>query len=194
MQRKRNIGINQYNTFKLCQYITQFGLIGFQELSTCRNIIEQVLYLEITTLRTRNRFLTIHFGAGYTDRRTQLLSCHSCTKFHLCHCSNRSQCFPTESHGLQSKQIGRLAYFRCSMTFKSQTSICFRHPLTIINHLNGSLSGISNQHINMFGTGIHCIFYQFLNNRSRPLNYFTGCNLIGYRIGKQTYNITHRYS
>ena len=192
MKRKRNGRIHQGYTFKLRQDIAQLGLVGLQELATSRHIEKQVAYLKITSFRTSNLFLAFYLRTCNTQRSPQLLSFQTSAEFHLGNSSNRSQSLATKTHCTKGKQIGSLTNLRGSMTFKSKACVCFRHTLAVIDHLNGSLARIRYQHINMSGTCVNSIFHQFLDNRSRTLDYLAGCNLIGHRIGKQTNNITHR--
>ena len=192
MQGKRDFRIDQSNAFELCQNIIQFRLVGLQELATGRDIEEKILHIEITALRTGNRFLTLYFRAGNTQGSSQLLAFQTGTQLHLSYGRNRSQSLSTESHCLKGKQIGRFANLGGGMAFKSQTGIRFRHTLAIIDDLNGSLSGIHYLHINMLRSRINGIFHQFLDDGSRALNHLTCRNLIGNRIGKQTNYITHR--
>ena len=194
MQRKRDFWIDQSNAFELCQNIVQFRLIGLQELATGRNIEEKILHIEITSLRTGNRFLTLYFRAGNAQGSSQLLAFQTGTQLHLSHGRYGSQSLSTESHCMKGKQIGRFANLGGGMAFESQTGIRFRHSLSVINDLNGSLSRIHYLHINMLRSRINGIFYQFLDNGSRALNYLACRNLIGNRIGKQTNYITHNTS
>ena len=66
MQGKRDFRIDQSNALELGQNIVQFRLVGLQELATGRDIEEKILYIEITALRTGNRFLTLYFRTGNT--------------------------------------------------------------------------------------------------------------------------------
>ena len=68
------------------------------------------------------------------------------------------------------------------MTFERKTGICFGHSFSIVNHLNTGFTCVSHQHMYILRICINRIFYQLLDNGRRTLYYFTGSNLISYRI------------
>ena len=78
------------------------------------------------------------------------------------------------------------------MTFKRQARIGFRHAFPVINNLYGSLTCINDLHLYVLCPCIDSILNQFLDDRCRTLYDLTGCNLIGYRIGQELYNIAHK--
>ena len=59
MQREIDVGIDEYDTFESRQDIIQLGGIGLEELTTGRDIEEQVADEKTTTHRTGTWFLTL---------------------------------------------------------------------------------------------------------------------------------------
>ena len=80
------------------------------------------------------------------------------------------------------------------MTLKSQTGISLRHAATIVNDLYGRTASIDHNDLNMMGTGINGILYQFFNDGGRTLDNLAGRYLIGYGVGQQLDNIAHSVS
>ena len=71
------------------------------------------------------------------------------------------------------------------MPLEGQTGIRLAHPLTIVYHLNGRLSCISDDDGDFRGSCIEAVFYKFLNDRCRTLDDFARCNLVSYTIWQQ---------
>ena len=60
MQREGDVGIDESDAFVCRKDIVQFGGIGLQELTSCRDIEEEVVNNEVTAYWTRDRLLLHH--------------------------------------------------------------------------------------------------------------------------------------
>ena len=163
MQGEGHIRIHQSNPFKLSQDITQLRLIRLQEFPAGRNIEKQVLHRKVTALTASYRFLAFYLRTGDCKGCSQLVTFLTGFKFHLCHSRNGGQRLPSESHGMQGKQVGSLPDFRSGMAFESQTRIGLGHTLSIVYHLDARLSGIGHRDINVMCSGIDGILHQLLD-------------------------------
>ena len=83
VQSKIDFRINQDDTFKRRQNIIQLRRIGFQELTTCRNIKEDIADREAATYCTGTRFLTLYPRAHKMKTRPHLIRGATRTELHL---------------------------------------------------------------------------------------------------------------
>ena len=60
------------------------------------------------------------------------------------------------------KKIFYIFYFRGGVALKSHPGVCFTHAIAVVNHLYQCLAGIFYHQLYFRGTGIHCIFQEFL--------------------------------
>ena len=181
-QRKGYIGMYQCHAFKLLKYIAQLRLIGLEKLTARRNIEEQILNQETASGSAGYRLLLCYLRSSNRHTGAYFRLFLTGTQLYLCHSGNRCQSFSTEAHSGQGKKITGLTDFGSGMALKSQSGICLRHSFSVVNDLNGSLSGIYHHYINPLGFCIHGILNQFLDHRSRTLDHLARCNLIRNRI------------
>ena len=189
-----NFGINQSYTLKGSNDVVELCRVGFQELSACRNIIEEVANHEVAAHRASTRLLTSNLASCYREMCADFFICHASFQFHLRHSYDRRQSLATKSHCLQSKQVVGLTNLRSSMTFESKASISLRHSFSVVDNLNRGSTCINDKHVDTGSTSINGIFNQFLYYRCWTLYHLTCSNLISYSIRQQLYYITHNYS
>ena len=180
---KMEIGIDQCNTDKFGDDVAQLRFVRFKKLTSGRYIEKKVFDKKTGATRAVVRLLTFDVRSGNDDAGAQLILLTARAHFHLSHGSNRSQRFATKTHGAECKKVGSRVDFGGSMSLKSHTCIGFRHAFSVVGYLYQGASGIFKNHLNGSCSGINSILHQLLDNRSRALNYFTGSNLIGYRVG-----------
>jgi len=77
------------------------------------------------------------------------------------------------------------------MSFKAHSCIRFTHAATIVNHLDQCFACIFYNKLDMSRAGVERVLHQFLHRRSRPLNHFTGGNLVGNGIRKLMNDVRH---
>ena len=180
MHGERYLGIDECYALKGCHYVIEFGGVALKEFPSCRYIIEQVLYLEITAYGTCHGFLSRHSRTFECEQSTYLPVGHSCAQFHLCHSCNGGERLTTESHGVEVEQVGSLLDLGCGMAFKGQSGVGVRHTLTVIYHLYHRASGIYNQYVDGLGTRVNSVFHEFLNHRRGALYHLSRRNLVGH--------------
>ena len=162
VQGKLYVGIYEYYPFKGGEYVIQLRSIRLQELPSCGDVEEEVLYAEVTSCGTRYQFLTYHLASCYRYRRSYLLRMQTCLKHYLRYSSYRGKSLTAETHSVQTEKVVGRAYLRRSMTFKRQSGIGFRHSLSVVNNLYQRTSRIDNDNLNILGTSINSILHQFL--------------------------------
>ena len=136
--------MHQSDTLKFGKDVAQFSGISLQKFTTGRHIKEQVLYREVTSFRTGYSLLALHLRTRNHQFRSQFFRFRTRLQFYLRHCCDGCQCFPTKSHGTQSKQVRSFPYLGSSMPLKRETGIRFGHSFSIINHLNTGFTRISH--------------------------------------------------
>src|SRR6056297_2420955 len=94
--------------------------------------------------------------------------------------SNRSQGLSAKAHGLNRKQIVGGFNLGGRMSFKSQAGIGSRHAAAVIHDLDGGLTGIFHNDLDVTGTSNNSILYQFLHHRCRALYYLPRSDLVSY--------------
>ncbi len=67
---------------------------------------------------------------------------------------------------------------------KAHAGIGFAHAGTIVNYLYQAFARIVDIQFDFCSAGIHRILQQFFHGTGRPLNHFTGSNLVGNIIGE----------
>ena len=92
---------------------------------------------------------------------------------------------------MEGKEVVGLLNLRGGMTLKGQPGIGLRHAMSVVNDLYGGAARINDDDADALCAGIDGVLHQFLDDRSRSLDYLTGGNLIGHRVGKQLNNVTH---
>ena len=182
-QGKGNLRIHQGDALKGCQDIIQFGGVRLEELSSSRNIIEDVAHREDGSHGTGTRLLPFVSGSRDGNQSSNLVTFLSGFQFHLRHCGDRGESLTTESHGAERKEIVCLADFRGRMTLESQSGIGLRHSLAIINDLDIGATGIHHRYMDIPGTCIHSVLNQLLDYGSWTLYHLSCRYLIGNRIG-----------
>ena len=183
MQRETHLRIDQHDALEGCQDVVQLGGIGLQELTTGRDIEEQVAHSKRAAYRTGARLLTLHPRCREGQTGAYLIVLPTSAQLYLCHGGNRGQRFTTEAHGMQREQVVGFPDFRRGMTLESQTGIGHRHATAIVNHLDGRTAGIDHQHIDDMCSGINSILYQLLDHGSRTLYHLTSSYLVGHTVG-----------
>ena len=73
MKRKTNLRINQYNTLESGNDIVEFGGIRLQELTTGRDVKEEIADRKTASHTTRARLLPYYMGAGQRQTGTHLI-------------------------------------------------------------------------------------------------------------------------
>ena len=169
--------------FELPDYVIQFHRIGFEKLAPSRNIIKNVLNHKITAFGAYFRLLFHTFRAVYLYHSAQLFATKTCAQFHLCNCSNRSQCLASKTHSMQVEEVFCFANFGCTMSLKGKSSIGVTHSHAIIYHLNECPTGLLEYDLYLGSSGIHCVFHKFLYHRGGSLYYLSCSYLICHRIG-----------
>ena len=77
------------------------------------------------------------------------------------------------------------------MTLKGQAGIGLAHPHPVINNLNQGAARVLENNLDMGGLGVNGVLHQFLDDTGGALDDLASSNLVGYRIGKQFYHVTH---
>ena len=66
------------------------------------------------------------------------------------------------------------------MTLESQSGIGLTHSTPVVDNLQTCTTGINSYNVDAVSTGVHGVFYQFLDHGGRSLDHFACCYLIGY--------------
>ena len=64
------------------------------------------------------------------------------------------------------------------MTLEAKEGIVFRHAVTVVSDFDQGLTTLLYLHKDFAGGGVKGVLYQLFHNRGRPLNHFTGGNLV----------------
>jgi hypothetical protein len=68
-----NVGIDEHNALKGLKDIAEFRSVGLEELTTGRDIVEQIIHLETAAHGTGSRLMGYHPRGGYLEARTYLI-------------------------------------------------------------------------------------------------------------------------
>src|ERR1041385_3009338 len=92
---------------------------------------------------------------------------------------DRSKCFATKTERPDRGEIFRDANLRRRVTFESEHGIGAHHAFTIVGNLQQATAAGFDLDRDSSGAGVDRILNQLLGDRRRPLNNFTGGDLIG---------------
>ena len=164
---------------KFGDYVFEFHVVRLEELSSGRNIVEQVSHLEIRPLRNRNRFGRAMHRIGELHLAAQFILLTPCSERHLGNCRNRCQGLSPESKGCDVHQVVSGSYFGGCVSLKTEYGIVRRHSATVVNHLYQSPSCIPYHNSHLGRPCIHRILNQLFDHRCRTLNDLSR----SYRVG-----------
>lgn len=182
MQGEGYLGPDQHDAFEGIDDVVQFGGVGFQELTSGRDIEEEVLDQKVASYRTGTGLLTCKTAAGDRKVCAKLLAFHTRLQLDLCNGGDGSQCLAAEPHRMEGKEVVGLADLGSGMPLEREPCIGLRHSLAVINYLDGRAACVGYQHIDVLRFGINRILHQFLDDRGRPLDDLAGCYLVGYAV------------
>lgn len=78
------------------------------------------------------------------------------------------------------------------MTFEGQAGIGLAHAAAVVYHLHQCPAGVAYHHAYLRGAGVDGVLGELLNDRGGTLNDFAGSYLVGYRVGEELNDVTHR--
>src|SRR5690606_25324525 len=154
MKREMDVGVRQRYALEFLNDMPHLHRVAFQKVTTGRNVVKQVFYADVCSRRKGFRFLAHHIRSGNFDARTQFVFHTACLKLHVGNRRDRSQRFPTETHGTDGEEIIRLPDFRRSVTLERQPRIGYAHAASIVYQLNKRFSTVLYNQFYLVGTGI----------------------------------------
>ena len=99
-QRELYIRVSQDYTMEFVQDMTEFHIVGLEEIAPCRYIEEKILHCDRGSLLGYSRILICNLIPFYGNSSANLLPLLAGGHFYLSNSSNRSQSFSTEALSL----------------------------------------------------------------------------------------------
>src|SRR5690606_25650103 len=134
------IGMGKCQALELINDMLEFDRIGLQEIPARRNVVEQILYTDTSSLFTGNWFLLLYLRSFNHNTGAQFVCGKSRSHFHLRHGSNRREGFTAKTFCLQREEILSRSDLRGRMTLQTHSSISLRHTGTVVNNLDQCLT------------------------------------------------------
>ena len=183
-QGELNVMVDHGELLKLPYDVVQFHLVAFEELASCRDVIEDVLDHEVAAWRTHVGFLALAHRTVDDELSSQLCVVGACAQLHLRDGGNRGQRLAAEPHGGEREQVIGAANLGGAVPLEGQARVGVGHAHAIVNNLYQCPSGILEDNLDVVGTGINGVLHQLLDDRGRALDYLASSNLVGNRIGQ----------
>ena len=133
---KIDIFMRQSYPLKLINNMSEFYIIIFKELSSCRNIIKKIFHRKVRTFHGLNRFLKLESAAFNINIGSRFRIFGLRFQFYLRHCCDGRQSFATKTFGCNFENIFGCTDFRSCVTLESQSRIGIAHSATVVNDLN----------------------------------------------------------
>ena len=102
--------------------------------------------------------------------------------------------FAAEAHGGEIEEIVGAADLRGGVALECHAGIGGRHAAAVVNDLYEGAARILDEDADLRGAGVDGVFHEFLDHGSRALYDLAGGDLVGHRVGQQTYYIVHNPS
>src|SRR6266536_6021817 len=167
-----------------------FGGVRAEKLSSRRHIKEEIaneyrgpVWMSFIFDVPHSSALDHHFSSS------RFVFC-SRVQFHSSNRSDRSERLPAEPQSCDRAQVLRPADLRRGVTFKRKQSVVSDHSVTIISHFKQPPATAFDFDRDAACTGVDRILDQLFCHRGRPLDYFTGGDLIGDVI-RENANLGH---
>ena len=190
-QRKRKPRMGEGHTLKFVHHMAQLHGVGLQEIPTGRHVVKQVLHVKGGAHGTRLGFFAGHFGPVARQFHPHLRGFLAGGDLDVRDGRNRSQRLTTEALGGQVEQVVRRGQLARGVPNEAQTRVLGRHAGPVVHDLNGRPPRIQHVHLDRSGAGVHGVFHQLLDHRSRPLDDFTRGNLVGHVVRQDVNRLAH---
>ena len=99
-QRELYIRVSQDYTMEFVQDMTEFHIVGLEEIAPCRHIEEKILHRDRSSLLGYSRILIRNLISFYGNSSANLVPLLAGGHFHLSNSSNGSQSFSTKALSL----------------------------------------------------------------------------------------------
>ena len=159
--------------------VLHLDIVRFQELASCRNVVEQIPYGEVGACRCGNLVCGNMLGVIIHDLASDFIFCASGLECDLRYRRDGGQCFSAESECGDVQQVVCGRYFGCRMSFEAQNRLVRRHAAAVVNDLDQCPSGVAEYHGHLCCSRVHCVLDKFLDYRGRSLYDLSGSNHVG---------------
>ena len=160
--------------------VIEFGFLGLEKLASRRRIEKQVAHLHRSAHRMRRRLHPRLHVAAFGFHLPGLLGAFRTRgQGQTRHRADGGQGLATKAQAHHLFQVFQLADLAGGMAGQGQGQVVSGDTTAIVAHLEQLDTALLNFHFDTTGARVQAVFQQLLDHRSRPLDHFSGGNLVG---------------
>ena len=170
--------------------VGQLGLLGAQEFSAGGHVIEEVAHGDGGAAAERGFFAAQHLAAGDFDARAGGLLGGAGFEQQARDGCDGGQRLAAEPQGGDREQVLDIAQLAGGMALEGQQRVVAQHAAAVVQHADEPPAARFDFHPQVRRAGVEGVFEKFLDHRRRPLDHFSGGDLVGDLVGKNA-NAAH---
>ena len=164
------VGTGKGDSCEFRDYVLELHIVGLEELSSCRHIVEQVADAEVSSSRGRGLLCRKVLRICKINLAADLILLAPGLEGDLSHRRYRRQSLTSESEGQDVLEVFRRMELGSGMTLEAEHRLVRRHSAAVVDDLDQGTAGILDDHGHLVCTRIHGILHQLLHHGRRSLH------------------------